>query len=372
MKQFPVEFQLLLLCSSYFSDKENFLAFINSHSIDWALFLALTQRHRVLPMVYHNIHHWNINVPIKNDLKIASLQHTKNALQQTALLLEINKLFQENNIECLHFKGPTLSYLLYQESSLRQYRDIDLLIEKKDIQKSIALLIQNGFELKTPYFKKEYLNIRYQLYSKDHLFEKYNCQIELHWSLSDLFNNKINQSFFSNKKTILLHHQSIQILDEPYYLSYLMLHGCCSGWTRLHWLIDIVDFIKTHSIDWQKIKNIMEMAGYSKALDEVIELLFLFFSIEIPINRNTPKKLIKNAKNLLQLPIKKSSLSQGGIHVVYRQCILLNKKKKKKISLVTKLLISPPVDWQLLPLPKSLFFLYYPLRPFLWMIRKIR
>ena len=51
MKKFPNEYQLLLLCSSYFNDKEKFLNFKDSHPIDWVVFLSLLKRNRVLPMV---------------------------------------------------------------------------------------------------------------------------------------------------------------------------------------------------------------------------------------------------------------------------------------------------------------------------------
>ena len=372
MKKLPNEFQLLLLCSSYFSEQEKFVAFQGSHEIDWTVFLSLLQRHRVLPMVCHNLNRWGIELPIKDKLKTASLEHAKKALQQTATLLEINKLFTDNGIECVHFKGASLSYYLYKDPTLRQYRDIDILIARKDIGRAYELLVKNNFHGKTALFKKSYLNTYYQQFRKDYIFQKNHCEIELHWSLLDIFNDNTNTIFFSHQKTIPFHHQMLQVFDTHHYLSYLILHGYYSGWARLHWLIDIIDFVKQHKIDWQEIKNILAMSGFEEALDEVIELLFILLSVEKPLLNQVAQKNSHNAIQLMQLPIKNSFLSRYDIIIRYRDNFLLQKGIIKKCVHFKKILATSPEDWRLLPLPKPLFFLYYPLRPLLWFIRRIR
>lgn len=372
MKKFSAEFQLVLQCSSYFSDKEKFLSFKNSHQIDWNLFLSLLHRHRVLPMVCHNLHRWNVELPIKNELKTASLEHAKKALQQTATLLEINKLFTDNGIECVHFKGASLSHYLYQDPTLRQYKDIDILIERKNIDSAFSLLINHGFHIKTPIFKKEYLNHRYRQWQKDYIFEKNNCEIELHWVLSYLLDTNTHKKIFSTNKSILINEKPIKIFDDHYYLSYLILHGYYSGWSRLHWLIDIVDFFKINSIDWQKIKFIFSSCGHEKAINEVIELLSLLFSIEKPLINKDYKRIIKNTMVLLKTPIKSGVLSKYDITLQYRRLFLLPYGFKNKLNYLKTNFGTAPQEWEMLPLPKALFFLYYPLRPFLRFIRKIR
>ena len=373
MKKFPNEYQLLLLCSSYFNDKEKFLNFKDSHPIDWVVFLSLLKRNRVLPMVCHNLHRWNVELPIKVELKAARFEHIKNALQQTAILLEINKLFTDNGIECIHFKGASLSQYLYRDPTLRQYKDIDILIERKNIKFAHELLISNGFSTTTPLFKKQpYLNNEYEHFRKDYFFTRAGFQIELHWSLINLLDSDVNMDFFSNTQSIPLQNQSIQILDNPYYLSYLILHGCISGWSRLHWLIDVVDFIKTQPVCWQKTKNILQSAGYVEMFNETTELTALFFDLEKQIISKCPQKLIKNSISLMQLPINNNQLSQYNLLLRYRQGILLQFSLRKKLRYFKKIFATSPEDWHLLPLPKCLFFLYYPLRPFLWLIRNAR
>lgn len=369
---FPIEFQLLLLCSSYFSEKETFCAFKDNHKIDWTVFLSLLHRHRVLPMVCHNLHRWGIELPIKNELKQESIKHAKNALQQTALLLEINKLFRDNGIECVHFKGPSLSYYLYQDPSLRQYRDIDILIGRKNIHSACNLLIENKFQNRSPVFKKNHLNRHYQKIRKDYIFKKHHHEIELHWLLLDILDAASNQTFLSHTVSISWGNQTVTVFDDHYYLSYLILHGYYSGWARLHWLVDILDFIKKHIIDFEKIKIILNATNHESALDEALELLHRLFLIDKPILTDIPEKNIRNAIGLMQLPIKNSFLSKYDIIIRYRENFLLQKGWANKLKHFKKILATSPEDWQILPLPKPLFFLYYPLRPFLWFIRRVK
>jgi hypothetical protein len=45
-------------------------------------------------------------------------------------------------------------------------------------------------------------------------------------------------------------------------------------------------------------------------------------------------------------------------------------KKRLNPSLLLKYLTGPG-DWKFFPLPENIFFLYYPLRPFLWLTRRL-
>ena len=47
----------------------------------------------------------------------------------TSELIKIMKLLEENDIKAIAFKGPTLAQLAYGDVTLRQYVDLDLLVE---------------------------------------------------------------------------------------------------------------------------------------------------------------------------------------------------------------------------------------------------
>ena len=373
MKKEPLELLLLSSCAASHSDKSIFLRLINNQKIDWEKFYDLMIRHRVLPMVFHNLNRWELELPIKEKLKAACLMQTKKALQQTATLIEINSLLTQNSVPCIHFKGPTLSNFLYGDTTLRQYKDIDILVEPKYIDQAYQLLMKNGFQANTPLFKKDYLNLEYKKHTKDYIFTKNACQIELHWSLLNVLNGNLDEQYNQHISTASLNNHSLSIFETTYYLSYLILHGYFSGWARLHWLVDIYDFLQTTKIDWHKLENTIKNTGHIVALYEAIELLNHFFSFEKPILTKPYKTngaILKNTMRLISLPIINKALSQYNVTLKYRQVFLLQKGIILKLKTSKKILFTSPKDWHFLILPKPLFFLYYPLRPLLWSIRK--
>jgi len=76
-------------------------------------------------------------------MKTENIEIAKTNMLMTSELIMLMKLFEENNIEAIAFKGPTLSQMAYGNLTLRQYADLDILIDEKDLQKSINLLSSN-------------------------------------------------------------------------------------------------------------------------------------------------------------------------------------------------------------------------------------
>lgn len=374
MKEISTEFSLIIASASFYSDKNTFIALANSQKIDWNIFYNLCLRHRVLPMVSRNLNRWKIALDIQKKLKAACLKQTKISLQQTATLIEVNALLNKENISCIHFKGPSLSTSLYNDATLRQYKDIDILVAPKQVDTAYQILLKNNFDTQTPLYKKQYLNTKYKQHTKDYIFSKNNCQVELHWSLLKIFNINLDEDFQKHITKMPLHGQTILTFNDQYYLLYLILHGYISGWARLHWLIDIYDFIQTKEIDWKKTEDDLKKTGHIEAFHEITALLQHFFSITIFNKTQKSKKtnaILKNSLTLMRLPITTKSLSKQNILTKYRQVFLLQKGMKNKFNLSKKIFFTSAKDWRLLCLPKPLFFLYYPLRPVLFFIRKI-
>ena len=63
----------------------------------------------------------------------------------TSELIKVMKLFEENGVEYISFKGPVLSQLAYGDITLRQYVDLDILIKKEDLRKADNLLKKEFF-----------------------------------------------------------------------------------------------------------------------------------------------------------------------------------------------------------------------------------
>jgi hypothetical protein len=218
-------------------------------------------------------------------------------------LLNVLKVFEEKNIDCIPFKGPVLTKLAYGDITLRQYVDLDILINMKDFELVINLLNKLDYNSKLNY---EISSEKIQDIICDHLFtkRKSNINIEIHNKLFST-NFPINipsKIFFDNQQNININNIDVKTFSNEYLLFYLCLHGCKHLFSRLSWLLDIHKIIDSLNIDWEKFIKIVEE---HKTKSLVYTSLFLseeLFQTKLPElikvkHQNKYRKLIKYILN---------------------------------------------------------------------------
>ena len=119
---------------------------INSQIVSSQPFIVFCDEHRILSRMEKKI------LPYLQDKNLRSIFHEKlisnrqRGLMQMSLLLQIAKLFTENQITWLSFKGPILSYELFGDAALRSSKDLDIWVPKQDLFLAKKLLEQLHFK----------------------------------------------------------------------------------------------------------------------------------------------------------------------------------------------------------------------------------
>lgn len=148
-----VEIDFILNALSFFIQPETGLhnALIQKLNAitNWDAVINLAARHRILPFITLALDKANalMQVPtlIRNGM-IADLQQA--VLDNMAKMKEFkkcNRLFEEAGIPVIPLKGVSQTQTIYREIPVRRMGDIDILIQKNDLKKSIRLLETNGF-----------------------------------------------------------------------------------------------------------------------------------------------------------------------------------------------------------------------------------
>ena len=124
-----------------------------SSNVDEALLLQQALRHKVVPMVHHQLR-GDRGAFLSATTRDALAQHYhrqfRDSLQIRAELPRLLDRFQARDIEALAFKGPALSAFAYPDENLRTFTDTDLLVPHGDVEASINLLQALGFREKNP------------------------------------------------------------------------------------------------------------------------------------------------------------------------------------------------------------------------------
>ena len=335
---------------------------------------SLANLHGIIPQVHKALKDTEFNN--SEALKQVIQKSYKNILQAnlllTANLLTVSKTLEAHQFNYISIKGPTLAHELYKDISMRQFSDIDLFVDEKDIYQIAELLLSIGYKPLLPLSllkRKKFLAL-----DNDFSFRhtKNNALLELHWKLFPL-RHKMPLDFkelYTASKTLQLQNREINTLSTEDNLLYLSLHGAKHIFERYEWVYDLHTLIHNNpDLDLERI--------YLKAKREQLEIPFLLgiFMSHTLFETKIPKSFHSYQTEHIQSLITKtlSYYKEGFVHwdesdkkrarFLFLSELFQN-KETKILWLFKSLFKTTPVDVITFNLPDSLAFLYPLLRPF--------
>lgn len=186
----PEKKLLLALCRNELN--EIFLShfFKSELKFDWKAFDTLVLQHQLRIFVYHHFYK-----RYSNHLPSELIKHHKRAttfltgtnLKITRELKRLCKILTHNEISHYPFKGPIISQLAYGNTTIREFGDLDILVNEEDLLKTVEILQNScGYELyrHAPLDDpKELKRYKIKNHAIDLVHPILNIYIDLHWSL---------------------------------------------------------------------------------------------------------------------------------------------------------------------------------------------
>lgn len=150
---------------------------------------------------------------------------------------------------------------------------------------------------------------------------------------------------------------------------YLIAHGSKHIWSRLQWLLEAYLMYKKGGSKFDYIWEESKKRGTEIQIVIFFSLLNIIWNIPIPDMqygnvRKVNKMIISSLNEML---ISQEKVLFRGFSRFRRPIFMsnLNRSFTHKLSSFLKISTNAK-DWEHLKLPDSLFFLYFPLRPFIW------
>jgi hypothetical protein len=348
--------------------------------MDWDRFLELVRHHRVYPLIYvklKNVDKELIPEQVLQNLHSDYIRNTFQMLHLSGEMERICKILNENGIRTLMLKGPVLAEALYGDISLRTSRDLDILIHVADIEKSEEILKNCGYKLKDE-FPRILGDWKWRTHHINYFHPQKKIEIELHWRLKLGIGNEPDfKELWERKVRSSLTSEPIYFLGEEDLFLFLTSHGARHAWSRLRWLVDI-DRLVRKGLRWEIICFLLKkhqnlhIAGQSLLLaSELLQTPLTQSKKFLTFNRHAFQIarqsifFIKEKADLFPTPPKYLA---GRLNRYFISLMPLSQKYKYYISI----LHPTSYDAEMLPLPKSLHFIYFPLRPFLWFWRQMK
>jgi hypothetical protein len=291
-------------------------------------------------------------------------------LLATADLAAILSEFAKAGIFVIPIKGPALAWMLYRDLSLREFSDLDLLIDVKDVGESSGILNAMGYE---PELKLTTSQEKIFVKTENVLLfthAKTGRLVELHWELSPRYlAPPIDMEVFRKRlTTVEPGAKTMKTMSEEDTLIYLCAHGAKHHWERLNWVTDIAALVnRSRGMDWDYVFEHAERRRSGRML-----LLGLFIARDL-LGARLPDRaldligessvIFKLAEDVRGWLFRETEDHPGFLRrwIFYSR---LQKGLSDKLRFAFLSVVAPNmVDWQSVDLPDSLSALYFLARP---------
>jgi len=247
------EFDLVLACLRWPQEAADGdrIRSLAQQRIRWQYLLEIVQHHKVVPLFFRNLQSFAggcVPDEAAAALRVEALANADSCLRRSRHLVQLNRRFREQQIDARIFKGIPLAITAYQDATLRDAGDIDLLVAEKDIFKAGEILEAEGYRRSEPRARLTPRRLRsYIAHQKDFAYEHPGgTVIDLHWRLFRSAFLPANAGLAEAGEDWLdLATERIPTLPLQQLLLYLCMHGALDGWLRLKWLADIGVLLRT-------------------------------------------------------------------------------------------------------------------------------
>ncbi|MEZ4700842.1 MAG: nucleotidyltransferase family protein [Rhodothermales bacterium] len=223
-------------------------------ALNWQLVLKQARAHSILPLLHRFLSQnpeWDPPADVVGFLSSHVLEQSVTNLFQLRELIRMLDVLNEAGVHAIPFKGPTLSAYLYNDTGIRPFSDLDLLIDREAFPRLKEVMMAQGyrpFRTFTPAQEETFLETQmgYEFVRHDE-----RVVFEVHWS----FLNKVHAfrldpaAVRERSQNVTVAGKNVPMFEPADLLLYLCAHGSKSFWERLRWICDIAELVVRHRED---------------------------------------------------------------------------------------------------------------------------
>ena len=371
------EQEALVCCARASMDANNAerLRELVEQGIDWEYLVWAAHRNRMTPLLYWNLHNTcpeSVPIPVMDKLRQNFHVNARHNLRRTRELVKLLGHFKASGVDCMPYKGPLLAFSVYGQLSLRQFKDLDLLIDKQDVETAKELLLSEGYrESYEPKNGEEADIIANPV--REFISRDGNIAVDLHWGLERTY-----LPFPVDLARLRGHMQPVEVAGKTVLgpapeelVLILCMHGSRHMWNRMKWICDVAELLRTHQgMDWDIVNKLAGNWGCERMLHMGLLLANDLLGAPVPGNLLRKAHADQEVKSLSSQVYERLFVADdtpGGVFgtIVFRTRV--RERWRDKMSIILYLahraLTPSASDLSLIRLPKPLSFLYYLIRP---------
>ncbi len=340
---------------------------------NWDDVIGIARRHAVLPIVYRYL-----SMECPSAVPASAMTKLRTQWQVIALysrhltaeLVRLTGLLRSAGISAIAFKGPVLAAMAYGSIDLRQFVDLDILVRHSDLPRVAEILTAERYLSR--YIRREGLATGYFQESEDAFIAESGMGIvDVHWKITPpAFPFAPEDEFFWGRAhPVELEFGTVTAVAPEDLLLYICVHAAKHGWVQLGSICDVAETIRARpAIDLKAIIGEATTLGSRR-----IFLTGLCLAHEL-IGAPIPDDVVAIARNDRAVRgfagrIASQLFSEASPRETHLEPWAIPLRSiettRARIRFVVRRMLAPTMgDYELLQLPRSLFPLYWVIRPF--------
>jgi hypothetical protein len=350
--------------------------------VDWDEYVRLVERHRTSALSWAALKRVaGVTIPRETakTLKRRSDACRIKAAIHLQLLMEMLKALNTAGIWAMPLKGPLLSLELYGDAALRESKDLDVLVAQADVEAARRCLSEAGWDSKTNDARLSPRQSEFRSRHEHHVSFQHRVrrsELELHWrprwENGDAPELRAETTLRTEWQGC--RYEAMGLVDLTVDLCG---HGGSHAWFRAKWLSDVARIFADGRVEAAAVLERAQSVGQERALLQCLRLLEGAYGLAVPETverevRSLDPFLIDRAVEKLTDPAEpRVKQSLKGVrdrfqNALYERRLWPGKSRREILEQV----VFCEADFEVIRLSDRLFWLYVPLRPFLWVWRR--
>ncbi|HEX6860744.1 MAG TPA: nucleotidyltransferase family protein [Caulobacteraceae bacterium] len=358
----------------------------DTEGLDWRHVAAGLERHGLMRLIPAMLARPGLVPPAAVEgLRNLHREHAAGALARVGEVARICALLDQAGVRYLLIKGLALSIQLYGRADARGSKDIDLLVEPAGLVRADQVLRAQG------YFRPEAdlaAGAPADVAGKEmgYLHHDRGIMIEVHSRLTE--NAALYPAGFEDlwrtRETVTVGGRALPVLARDRLATYLSAHGAGHCWARLMWLLDIAPLTDSPARTKAALADARRL-GLEAVVLHALWLLHRWFGHEVPQAvlaraRSSPTVWVLN-RTVAAFHADRRWYEQAprrSWRRFYQSSVLgriagysMKPEPRHWLAQLSGELASP-ADRMIVRLPPGFEWAYVLLRPFGWLIRRLR
>lgn len=367
------ELRFLLACARAHPtpEDEKAIRLLLDETVDWKAFVQKAIAHGLAGLAGHTLSRVASDM-VPQDILGAFRSFTDQTRNTNQLLVEelagLIERLAAAGVETIPFKGPVLAMQALGDLGLRGFRDLDFLIRDRDLDQTIKILCDLGYERQGKRTDAQFALI-HRLQGQEIMFKPDTAAIEPHTRLTSLkmaldidYDGLWRRAGCEN-----IFGRAMLTLAPEDTLVVLAIHGGKELWWDIKWACDVADFIASHpQMDWKAIALRARAQGCHRMLLVATALARHYLGAKIPdfiVAAETADPVVEQIVG--RIVARWEMDDPGGPpsnKTLSMDRLLLHDGIRRQASYVVRTVFLPgPQHIPLVALPRALNFAYIPL-----------